>query len=252
MENKQKMLFTKKVIIDKTHYNIIAYIKDKNNEREIVCIPFKNNKYIYNSNDEKKYIDNLKILGYDLWKAREILESIKQNFDISYYYDRNLTWKQMEQIRLGQEQGLDVSTYAKTKYSYLQMLEMRYALENGVDFSPYVDEKYDYEETLEIVNYLKKDLPLPEHLKTSIYSRNKIIDQRVYQNYLKENKKRKEKIMNNNYDACYKCKNNNLEKVCPRCFMCNDCLNEISDSIDKYKKAEYFELCEFCFYDFID
>ena len=45
--------------------------------------------------------------------------------DVSVYAKPELSWKQMEEIRLGLADGLDVSVYAKPELSWKQMEEIR-------------------------------------------------------------------------------------------------------------------------------
>lgn len=80
---------------------------------------------IENGINLEDYIIRDKLIKYNCFQLRQILNGIISNIDISKYTNPIYTWEQMYEIRLGLEKELDVDIYANPEYDWRKMEQIR-------------------------------------------------------------------------------------------------------------------------------
>ena len=83
------------------------------------------NKKIHNNLSIENLMKTDWIEQFDEEQQREIKIGLKENLDISWYANPDISARAMELIRWGLEDNLDVSLYANRGYSFKHMREIR-------------------------------------------------------------------------------------------------------------------------------
>lgn len=72
----------------------------------------------------------------DMFLIRKCMEL---KFEVSYFLNKELNYKQKEQIFYGMLSGINYAIYAKAGYNEWKMKEVRLGMEKGFDLTPYLD-----------------------------------------------------------------------------------------------------------------
>ncbi len=107
-------------------------------------------------------VEKLKSLGFNALQLAEIRKGLENpKVDATKYMDPNLSWTDMEEMRLEMAQGIDMSEYRKQGFDSHQLYQIRAGLAEGSDVSVYAKREYLADQMRELRKGLSKKNPVP-------------------------------------------------------------------------------------------